>query len=214
MHLGPEPKTDKTNNILPQKGHDTPLHGKENAFCARNFCFFCTVSISIVHGTHWSLYPSPNKRLWAPCAHACNGHGKAFQGMFSSGHQKNDSANLRSNGQKHLPPIKDTQKKTQSASAGPKRAKFGVPANISVTRIFHNRKFTYSWPWFKTRLPPSETAHTKTRTYEGKMYWIFKNRVFALKKRWFQASKKRKQRPKNAENNLHHPFIGVRENRK
>ena len=62
-----EPKAGKTNNILPQKGHDTPLHGKENAFCARNFCFFCTVSISIVHGTHWSLYP-PKKTQGAMCA--------------------------------------------------------------------------------------------------------------------------------------------------
>lgn len=64
--------------------------------------------------------PPPNKRLRASCAHACNGHGRAFQEMFSSGHQKNDLANLRSNDQKRLPPIKDTQKHSERVS-GPKK---------------------------------------------------------------------------------------------
>ena len=40
--------------------------------------------------------------------------------MFSSGRQKNDSANLRSNDQKHLSPIKDTQKDPEHVS-GPEK---------------------------------------------------------------------------------------------
>lgn len=68
---------------------------------------------------------------------------KPFRGCFRQGTRKT-IGQICVLTTKNTSRLSKIHKKTQNASVNPKRAKFGVPANISVMRIFHNRKFTYS----------------------------------------------------------------------
>lgn len=102
----------------PKKG--TTHHSMAKRMHSAQETFVFSAPLAFQKSTEPIEASTPRKRLRASCAHACNGHGRAFQGMFSSGRQKNDSANLRSNDQKHLSPIKDTQKDSERVS-GPEK---------------------------------------------------------------------------------------------
>lgn len=126
-------KQARLTTYYPQKG--TTHHSRAKRMHSAQETFVFSAPLAFQKSTEPIKASTPRKRLWAPCAHACNGHGRAFQGMFSSGHQKNDLANLRSNDQKHLPPIKDTQKDSECVS-GPKKGEIR-----GICKYFRNADF-------------------------------------------------------------------------
>ena len=60
--------------------------------------------------------PPPTKDSGRHVRMRAMGTEEPFRGCFRQGTRKNDLANLRSNNQKHLPPIKDTQKDSECIS--------------------------------------------------------------------------------------------------